>query len=135
MPKVSIYFGCERPGVKGHYYWLPGMKMADGGLDGARLSPFGEVDGRLTPPATTTQGAAALHHCGGWTALAIHDYSVDRRPGSNSVFLFYATLAFDEAVAAAREAFPDVVSRIGVITRRLVTTEPRSTTPGAPSPS
>lgn len=62
--------------------------------------------------APAQQGKAAIHHKDGWTALAIHDFTVDSRPNSNSVFLFKDALDFQGIVLAAREAFPKIMRRI-----------------------
>lgn len=68
--------------------------------------PWHHIDGVLNP--SERQGEAALHHKDGWTALAFANRTDDKRGGSNSVFFFDALLTFDEAVAAAKKAWPDV---------------------------
>lgn len=66
-----------------------------------------------SPPVNVqTQSAGRLHHKDGWTAIAFWDRTGDGRYGSNSTFIFEATLTFAEAVDRARETFPEVVARM-----------------------
>lgn len=119
----ALFFGCWQRA--GHYHWSTEGRWAKS--DERTLTPWGlSVDGKLTPKATRAQGDAALHYKDGWTAVAIHDYTVDKRPGSNSVFLFPAELDFDQALATATEHFPTIVARIGLVTLVQVpnTTDP-----------
>jgi len=124
----AYYFGCWKRA--GHFFFLPHMRAAPvfEWDQWFAPTPWGsKVDGHLTPGKRDhggrlaalnrgDQGAAALHHKDGWTALAVHDFTVDSRGGSNSVFFFNDTLDFDEAVAAATGHFPEVVARIGPMT-------------------
>lgn len=105
----AYYFGCWRQ--SGHYFFTEGMASARESYNAtkARL-PWDRIDGALYPSGE--QSEAALHHAGGWTALAMADRTVDSRGGSNSVFLFKDTLTFDQALARARELFGPVVARI-----------------------
>lgn len=112
-PQTVVYFGCW--GATGHYLWLPNRRHPE--RNGATLGwneagPFRRLDGTLTPRDTTAQSAAAIHHRDGWTALALHDYTVDTRGASNSVFVMDADVSFDRALVYAAESFPDVMSRI-----------------------
>jgi len=68
------------------------------------------LDG-LLPPEVETQGVARLHHFNGCTLLAFWDRTGDSRPGSNSVFFIPGRVLFDEAVEAARKAFPGIWRR------------------------
>jgi hypothetical protein len=109
---TAYYFGCWRE--VGHYWWRPGpsqISWREYEQGCPTDQPWGHLDGKLTPPSHR-QSEAALHHREGWTALAVHDYTVDSRPGSNIAFLFDATLDFDRAVKAARAEFPQVVERV-----------------------
>lgn len=105
-----IYFGCWR--ATGHYYWDPAPSRYGRKISKPDDCPWEHVDAALTPKSSTAHGAAALHHQGGWTALAMHDYSVDTRGNSNSVFLFDALLTYQEACEEAMRAFPEVFERI-----------------------
>jgi hypothetical protein len=108
------YFGCV--GEVGHGFY--------GGAKGTWLdnpSPWPRVDGALTPGRRDSrgrlegkgkQGEASLHHLGGWTALAIHDFSVDSRPGSNSVFLIHDTLDLTQALAIAGKREPAMANAL-----------------------
>lgn len=104
-----IYFGCVND--VGHFFHGPDLRS----LDAAELGlPWEQVDGQLTPRSVTTQSAASVHHSGGWTALAVHDYTVDSRGNSNSVFFLNCgkPIPFAAALEAARAAFPSIVARI-----------------------
>lgn len=111
---VPLYFGCWRD--LGHNF-----HTADGRSAVYRSgppTPWGYGVEKLPPQASKAQGDAAVHHKDGWTALAIHDYTVDSRGNSKSVFCFPEVLGFDDAWAAAREHFPTIATRVG--TPRLI---------------
>jgi hypothetical protein len=111
------YFGCI--GSVGHgFYGGPKETWGD------NPSPWPRIDCALTPgrrdcrgrlETKGVQGEAAIHYLDGWTALAIHDFTVDSRPGSNSVFLIHDTLDFTQACVAAHRFFPEVMARIGYL--------------------
>lgn len=123
----AYYFGCWRE--PGHYLWLPGTGgyphkagRAEGELLGSRshshdpkpgIIPWGySLDGGLlTGSRYYTEGVARVAQRDGWTALSFWDQSVDSRPGSSSTFVFDALLTPEEALAAAREAFPPIFER------------------------
>jgi hypothetical protein len=110
----GFYFGCWTYG--GHH-----LRGTNGRSLGYTNDPSlvaigfpwagGGIDGKLTPRASRKQGAAALHHLDGWTALAWHDYSVDSRGGSNSVVFLPGTLTFEAATEEGRRLFPHVFER------------------------
>jgi hypothetical protein len=115
---IAVFFGCWDAHL-GHFLWLPNGKQPDyrddsGTFGYNRAGPFERIDGQLPPKSTTAQSAALLHHRDGWTALAMHDYSQDKRGNSNANFIFDADLDFDAALAAARERFPAITARIEV---------------------
>lgn len=103
---LPLYFGCWNN--LGHYFWTVRGERSDYGAAKASV-PWLSIDGRLNP--SERQGEAALHHAGGVTALAWADRTVDKRSGSNSIVFLAGTLTFEEAVAAASEAFPHVMER------------------------
>jgi hypothetical protein len=103
----AIFCGCW--GGLGHYYWTPGLR--GGHMHPAGL-PWRSLDSKTLMAADTRQGAARCTIKDGWTALAIHDYTVDRRPGSRAVFAFRGELGFDLALGAARAHFRPVVDRL-----------------------
>lgn len=107
----KVFYGCI--GGVGHYWWPYKERRS---LYRPSSLPWERVDGALTPTTTTKQGTARLHHKDGWTALAVHDYSVDRRPGSNSNFFIHADLDLDEMLFSIVEFWPEVAGRIGEIT-------------------
>lgn len=120
---VRLYFGCWEPRHLGHGFYTPGGRSAR--QDG-RATPWGmAVDGGLAPRAPRPnrkpsprdpecpQGAAALHHRDGWTALSFWDRTGDSRGNSSSTFLLERPDAtFEEMVAMARENFPEIVGRL-----------------------
>lgn len=109
----GIYFGCwDR---EGHGFHLPNGRSATYRRS-EDVVPWGYNVERLPPKSIERQGAAALHHKDGWTALAVHDYSVDRRPGSKSVFCFPVVLTFEEALYEAGRTFSEIIARVGQIT-------------------
>jgi hypothetical protein len=125
-PQTAIHFGCwDRVG---HFFHDTNGRSL--GLDAIRLGlPWDRVDGCLTPGrrdrrgrldheamSMSQQGKASIHHKDGWTALAVHDFTVDSRPGSNTVFFFHADLDQEEVLFSVVEHFPTINRRIGEIT-------------------
>jgi hypothetical protein len=120
----AYYFGCWRvPGHHFHEATPSGVPIATStypeGWSAAKLDA-----GPHTPPrreirrgvfVEETEGVAAVYHAPGggrqWTILAFWDRTFDHRPGSHSTYLVEGTLSFEEAAAAAREAFPEVWAR------------------------
>lgn len=100
------YFGTYR--VSGHYMFDMDMRHVQ--YYRRNPVPWDRIDGRLNPD-TEVQGVANLHHKDGWTAIAFANRTDDNRGGCNSVFFFKADFDFEQAVMAAQEYFPDVVSR------------------------
>lgn len=124
----TFYFGCWHE--PGHYLWHCGT----GGypykdwrhskiLLGAHPHslnyeppeiPWGYgLDGGLLRGKSLREGEAVVEQRDGWTALSFYDNSVDRRPGSSSTFVFDTPLSPEEALAAARAAFPPIFERFG----------------------
>lgn len=118
-----LYFGCwdSRPGHGLHepsgaprcyYTERAGLRLPlDGGYpprsDERQHDFWRRRDEEVQP-----QGAARLHHEGERTILAFWDRTVDDRRGSHSTFLLSGVLSFDEAVTAARAAFPHIWARL-----------------------
>lgn len=95
--------------------WLPGMKRVPNDAenrDGA--GPWKYLDSGALHPYSG-HGRAVITHKDGWTALGIVDISVDKRPGSHSTFAIEGTYLFNEALAIAAKAFPQIITRIGKI--------------------
>lgn len=107
-----VYFGAWRN--PGHHWFLPGMSRA---AAGAALTPWGNgIDAAPTwNRRHGAQGQATVRHRDGWTALAVADYTVDHRPGSHATFAVHGVHEFDQALAAARAAFGEVLERIGPV--------------------
>src|SRR4051794_31940408 len=121
---TALYFGTWQR--TGHYLFAPGMVEPPWRERRAMVTPWG-ADGQLdrapkwnVRPGKTgayrgsdgQQGDAVLRHKDGWTWLAVADYTVDSRGNSHASFVFSEHLTFDEAVAAARQHFPQVVARV-----------------------
>lgn len=118
------YFGCWEE--SGHYLWRAEGRSAR--REESKVLPWSQLDGTL-PPADrrpmrregdypevdreAPQGHAALHHKGGWTAIAFWDRSVDRRPGSSSTFLIRGIHTWEDAVRIAKAVYPRTWARYG----------------------
>ena len=105
-----IYFGCHKQ--SGHYWWLPGYRQY---FNPPENDPWGKhVDSGLaeSPIPGQVEGAAILHKLNLWTAIAFWDRSVDKRLGSNSVFLIDTFMDAEELLLKAAAAFPEVFERL-----------------------
>lgn len=129
--KGPLYFGCwdrcpghgvHEPSGRGLNYYdvRAGLRLP---LDGGYPPRSDEREHdfwRRSSDEVQPQGAACLHHEDERTILAFWDRTVDDRRSSHSTFLLPGVLTFDEAVAAARVAFPHIWARLdaaGVIVR------------------
>lgn len=106
--KPAYYLGCwDGPG---HYLIREGGAWVH---YQERPTTLRDLDCGYAPKdENQPQGAANLVHEAGQTILAFWDRTGDKRFGSNSAFLLPGTLDFDEAVAAARRAFPRIWARL-----------------------
>jgi hypothetical protein len=100
----AFYMGCWQR--VGHYLWRPGMEKVR--YHEEEPTPWG-YSGLDCEHFNTSDWA--LLKKDGWTAVGLEDRSVDSRPNSHSVFAFHADLTVDEAVALARETFPEIFAR------------------------
>jgi len=104
----KLYFGCWSEEEKRHL-------LRD--LKGETLPiyrnviPWKDFEGTLCPKSTRKEGIAKLHHKEGWTALAFWDNSIDKRPGSKSVFFARGTHNFNGMKQIARYNFPEIMNR------------------------
>jgi len=114
----GYYFGCI--GRPGHYVFKKnGAKIYN------RFSNWiSSMDGKLTPQFGSTEGAALLHHFDGFTILAFHDYSIDKRPGSNSMFIFPGELNFFQMIKYANNKFGQIMERFGFVIKDELQTPP-----------
>lgn len=108
-----LYFGCW-DAQKGHYLREPSGRMVH---DYAVL-PWKSIDGALCPGyvrpyenGPQIQGDAALHHLGGWTALAFWDRSMDPRGGCNSAVFAEGTYGPAAMLEIAASTFPAIWAR------------------------
>lgn len=115
---LLLYFGCLfRPG---HYLFLSenGTTIQNAsslerfcGIRGQVTDRFIQcIDGLFTP-VRTGQGIYKISHVPPFLIVAWHDYTVDKRPGSNSALLGVGFTHAEEMFAAARLKFPSVMAR------------------------
>ena len=110
MMSKWVYFGCHKE--LGHYTYSEDMHKLVRRFGSRDLSRF---DGMLPPQTDTEPYVATVSRLGGWglTALAFWDYSVDGRPGSNSViFAPSLTIAPEDLLLEAKRRFPQVFGRL-----------------------
>lgn len=120
---IKVYFfgdGRPRTAQGGHFLypadprerkrgvvlpWNHGFDKREGVLHlDTGLAPGG-------PKGERTMGVAALHHKGGWTALAFWDCTGDTRGNSNSVVIAEGTHTFNDMKTLAANHFPRVWER------------------------
>jgi hypothetical protein len=104
-----FYFGCI--GGTGHYWFRPGRDDRELYPKDERAKLFQYIDGNFAPKMTSAEGRAKLSHVVDWTVLAWWDYSVDKRPGSNSALVVKGKHDFDEMLDLLRAHFPEVADR------------------------
>lgn len=109
------FFGVWRKNDAGHYLYHPNGQTH---ISAKTIQPWGyAIDGKLCPEwdnkrtQSAAQGQGALHHLGGWTALAWWDQTGDRRDGSNSVLLAEGVWTTEDMLALGREHFPAQMAR------------------------
>lgn len=109
-----LYFGVEDPQNKGHFFYDNSFSFRSQS-DWQRnfehhLIYDLKIDSGLCPKETK-EGAAKLTYAEGLTFLAFWDYSGDSRPGSNSVFVTFGRLSFDQMLTVAKLLFPKIFAR------------------------
>lgn len=106
-----LYFGCGNDGCVGHFFWQTDDHQF-GYREAKHALPWKQIDGALCPRLEDEpEGVASLHRRKGWTALAFWDRTVDRRPGSNSVFFAKGAQTFARMVELACFYFPKTWKR------------------------
>lgn len=98
------YFGCWKE--LGHYLWNKH------GYTVKNQTPWQDIDAFLCPNGPQIQGVVKIHHKDGWTAMAFWDRSVDKRPGSNSVFIAEGIYTFEEMKNIAEKNFLSIWKRL-----------------------
>ena len=108
--KEWFYLGCHT-GHQGHYLYTQRMKSY--GYE-RKFTGLMRFDGTLPPQNDPTPYVATVSRLEGWeySALAFWDYSVDTRPGSNSI-VFAPSLSIDpvELLLQAKDRFSEVFNR------------------------
>lgn len=108
------YFGCA-DGDLGHYAWDAKLFMrTDVPKDVSRW--LSGRDGKFPPTYIGEREGVMSHFIVGkegkeGTIVACWDRSMDKRPGSHSTFLIPGVLTKEDAITAARIAFPTVFER------------------------
>jgi hypothetical protein len=111
MNKRLFYFGCI--GKVGHYFWETNSWDVDSRnirIEGVNTKIFRFLDGNFTPN-DPTEGIYNDCVIPPLRIIAWHDYSVDKRPGSNSVLIGYGYETAEEMIDAAYKKFPSVMNR------------------------
>lgn len=109
--KRTYYYGCI--GVAGHYMH-PYAKSSD--FPDGNFKVIQYIDGLYTPGGTSEQGKAQFSMIGPFTIIAWHDYTVDKRPGSNSNIIGYGFTGTRAEIIVAMYKdfeirFPQVIKR------------------------
>lgn len=109
----AFYFGCW--GDTGHFLWNSRKqsfhRYSDGLPNDFPVEPT-LLDGTFIPPkAPKIEGLAHFSYVNGWSLIAFPDYSVDSRPGSNSVFLVSGQRSFEQTLALSKKSFPEIFNR------------------------
>lgn len=105
-PREVFYFGCADH-RSGHFWFQSGMIPWKEPLSLAAE----KIDGRFAPRNTSKAGVCTLTYLEGWSILAWWDYSVDKRPGSNSALVAKGTHSFDQMMLLLNSEFPNVANR------------------------
>lgn len=114
-PTEVFYFGCGAS--HGHYWWEPQKQGREWGRQNSSTAAdamrkvFPRIDGEFPPKDTERAGVCTLTYRDGWSVLAWWDYSVDKRPRSNSVLVARGTHSFDEMMLLLNAEFSNVASR------------------------
>jgi hypothetical protein len=109
--KKLYYFGCI--GNVGHYFWYNNSNSTDSRsirIEGVNMKICSYLDGNFTP-ADPTPGKYNDCIIPPLRIVAWHDYSVDKRGGSNSVLVGYGYANAEEMIDDAIVKFPAVMNR------------------------
>lgn len=111
MDKLLLYFGC-RNNQPGHYLWK--------GRHSTRYEEFqrynfnyrvlGMLDDTFVVKGAA-QGEYSVCYLPALMIIAWPDYSVDKRPGSNSALVAHGYTSVEEIMRDALVQYPDVVKR------------------------
>jgi len=97
-----LYFGCKNG--PGHYVFRP-----DGNEVSRRDNPYAawlkQHDAKIAT-GWGKQGVIVYKQFPEFVIIAYTDYTVDSRPGSNSMFLIPGNLSESEAIQQAKSLFP-----------------------------
>lgn len=111
MTPTPYYFGCRDE--SGHFVWTPdGQRVRKYGASADIVHFLYHTDNLLTPTAAQ-QGQASFGRLFGYSFVSFKDYSVDSRPGSNSVFAIPGDWNYGETMERAKTVFPWVWERFG----------------------
>lgn len=112
--KHMYYFGCI--GQVGHHLHDMSQRML-GSLHTAKVllkvpeNLLRCLDGNFVPTETQQAGLYKYSTIGECQIVAWHDYSVDKRPGSNSVLIGIGFIDSEDMLDWAEKHFPSVMQR------------------------
>jgi hypothetical protein len=111
-----FYFGCR--GTQSGHYLHDGNRQVSGDRDDTGI-PYWLFDGTFAPLDANNRGwklthLRARHHI--LSVLACHDYTIDKRPGSNAAFIVIDAEPWDteHILAEMRERYPDCWKRLTI---------------------
>lgn len=110
--KTLMYFGCIR--TLGHYLWQHEGSYRDSRLiriNGVNTKILNFIDGTFTPGSTSQQGLYNESIVPPFRIVSWHDYTVDKRPGSNSNLIGIGYESAEQMIDDAYQKFPSVMNR------------------------
>lgn len=112
--KEVFYFGCI--GQLGHYLFKAGYGSVDARAyihryPNNNVSFLQFIDGIYTPAKTKEQGKYQVTQIGDNCIISWHDYTMDKRPGSNSNVIGIGYNNPEELLTDAINLFPSVFNR------------------------
>jgi hypothetical protein len=113
MSDEWFYFGCNT--TPGHFLFNERMHHVYRYGDSNDAHPLGKFDGALCYPKKLGPYKVAISILGGvdYTAFAFWDYTVDKRPGSNSIFFAPGRVEDVEFIRdEAFKRFPRIATRL-----------------------
>ena len=126
MNKKLVYFGCRKQ--VGHHYHSANNGVISPLYVAANFRDVPptvfEILDKLFLPSNAGQGCATYVRINNTDIIQWHDYTVDRRPGSNSAFIYSGFIHIREMLDLANINFPDVITRqllVGGLPFKIIT--------------
>lgn len=115
--KKLFYFGCID--VAGHYLF-PALRDADKDqMPGTNFKVIQYIDGLYTPGEYGPQGSAQFTQVGPLSIISWHDFTVDKRPGSNSNIIGYGYTGDQKQII--EDMFKDLKEKLPQVFNRQTT--------------